>query len=301
MQSERAIGQVALGATLGQRMGRGFRGTARLWHTQPFGMVGATILLIFLVAAVFAPVVSVHDPNEQYYGHLLEAPSTSFWLGTDYLARDQFSRLVYGTRISFLVVFSAIGIGKIFGYVLGIVSAYWGGKFDLVVQRVVDAMLAFPSILLALTMVAVLGPGLEKVIIAIAATTWPSAVRVARGTVLSLKENVYVDAARVIGASSNRIMFRHILPNSVAPFLIITSVSLGGAILTEASLSYLGLGIPPPHASWGRALSGAAANYMLMAPWLMIAPGLAITFLVLAFNMVGDMLRDIWDPRLRGR
>ncbi len=245
--------------------------------------------------------ISTHDPTELFYESLLEAPSTRHWMGTDQLARDQFSRLVYGTRISFIVAFLAIGIGKTVGYTLGIVSAYLGGKFDMFVQRFVDAMLAFPNILLALTMVAVLGPGLEKVIIAIAVTTFPSGVRIARGTVLSVKQNVYIDAARVVGASTNRIMFRHILPNSLAPFLIIASVSLGGAILAEASLSYLGLGVPPPHASWGRALSGGAVDFMLTAPWLMIAPGIAITVLVLAFNMFGDMMRDIWDPRLRGR
>ena len=271
------ISQAPIRASLGQRLERMFRGTGHLWRTQPLGMAGATVLLILLAAAVFAPLASPYDPNEMYFGSRLEAPSTRYWLGTDQLARDQFSRLLYGTRISFIVAFLAIGIGKTVGYSLGIVSAYLGGKFDMFVQRFVDAMLAFPSILLALTMVAALGPGLDKVIIAIAVTTFPSGVRIARGTVLSVKENVYIDASRVIGASPIRIMFRHILPNSLAPFLIIASVSLGGAILAEASLSYLGLGVPPPHASWGRALSGGAVNYMLSAPWLMIAPGVAIT------------------------
>lgn len=296
-------GTEGLTAGLGalQRVQQWRRGLLRLARTQPLGTLAFAICLVIVAMAVFAPLVSRYDQFETSPFERLQAPSAKHWFGTDENGRDLYSRIVYGARVSMYVAFFSIAIGTLGGYVIGIFSGYIGGKWDDILQRVVDAMLAFPSILLALTIVSVLGAGLDKVIFAIAITVAPRAARVSRGVVLSVKENVYVDAARVIGASSLRIMMRHILPNTMAPFLVLASVALGGAILTEASLSFLGLGVPPPHPSWGRMLSGGAQNLALLAPWLMISPGIAIMLLVLAFNLLGDALRDVWDPRLRGR
>lgn len=276
------------------------RSMLRFIRIQPLGTFGFVIVLIVFLTAIFADVMATHDPDEISRGRLLP-PSLDHWFGTDDIGRDVYSRVVFGARISLAVSFFSIGIGTTFGYIVGIVSGYLGGKFDLLVQRMIDIMMAFPAILLALTLVAVLGAGLDKVIIAISIIRIPSAARIARGTVLSVKENVYIDAARVVGSSAFRIMARHILPNVMAPYLIIATASLGAAILIEASLSYLGLGVPPPIASWGRELSTSAQSFTAIAPWLVIFPGGAIMLLVLAFNLFGDSLRDVWDPRLRQR
>ncbi len=293
--------RVAAEAAVGQQLQRWGRGISGFVRTQPLGTLGLAICIIMTLVGVFAPWVGRYDPNEVSAFERLQAPGATHWFGTDALGRDLYARIVYGARISFFVAFFSIGMGTTLGYLLGIVSGYFGGKTDDIIQRIVDAMLAFPSLLLALAMVSVLGAGLDKVIIAISVTYAPRAARVSRGVVLSLKENAYVDAARVIGASSLRIMLRHILPNSLAPYVILASVGLGAAILIEASLSFLGLGVPPPHSSWGRMLSGSAADFAFTAPWMMIFPGVAIMLLVLGFNLFGDTLRDIWDPKLRGR
>ncbi len=285
----------------GQQARRWRSALIKLARTQPLGTLGLIICIVVIFLGVFAPWVSRYDPFVTAPFDRLHGPSISHWMGTDEYGRDMYSRIVYGARVSLYVSFFSIAIGTFVGYLVGIFSGYVGGKADELLQRVVDAMLAFPSLLLALTIVSVLGAGLDKVIAAIAVTLAPRATRVARGVVLSVKENVYVDAARVVGASPIRIMVRHVLPNAMAPFLVLASVALGAAILTEASLSFLGLGVPPPHPSWGRMLSGAAQNLALLAPWLMVFPGAAIMVLVLGFNLFGDTLRDIWDPKMRGR
>ena len=295
-QAEATFAQRAL-----QGLRRGGAQGARLGRVQPLATAGFLILVVLILAAVFAPLVTGYDPNYAVVKDRFLSPSIDHWMGTDPIGRDLFTRIVYGARVSLFVAFSSILLGTSLGYLFGIFSGYVGGKVDISVQRVVDAMMAFPPLLLALTVVSALGPGVDKVIFAISMTSAPRAARVSRGLVLSLKQNVYVDAARVIGAAPKRIMLLHILPNALAPFLILASVSLGGAILTEAALSFLGLGIPPPHASWGRMLTGAARDFGLIAPWLLIFPGLAIGVVVLAFNFFGDGLRDIWDPKLRGR
>jgi peptide/nickel transport system permease protein len=210
------------------------------------------------------------------------------------------SRIVHGSRISFMVGFIAVGLGGSAGLVFGIMSGYYGGRVDNIIQRLVEIGLAFPSLLFALALMAGLGPGLDKVIIAIGVSMIPRQVRVVRGVVLSVKENVYIEAARAIGSGHSRVMFRHIAPNVMAPWLILVSASLGGAILVEATLSFLGMGVPEPHPSWGRMLSGAAGTYIRVAPWMVIFPGAAIGMLVLGFNLFGDALRDLLDPRLRG-
>ncbi|MDO8750382.1 MAG: ABC transporter permease [Dehalococcoidia bacterium] len=300
MSEQGIIERVAVRPGMAQQLHRGAKGLLRFTRTQPLGTVGMAICVLALIMGTFAPWVARYDPNKGDSLERLQAPSAKYWFGTDALGRDLYSRIVAGARISLYVAFFSIAIGTAVGYLLGMVSGYLGGKVDLILERLVDAMLAFPAILLALALVSVLGAGLDKVILAISITFLPRAARVSRGVVLSVKENVYVDACRVIGASNLRIMLRHVLPNSLAPFLILASLALGTAILTEASLSYLGLGVPPPHASWGRELSGSAQSFALVAPWLMIFPGIAIMMVVLAFNVFGDSLRDVWDPRLRG-
>ncbi len=269
---------------------------------KPLGAMGLLICATFLTTGLLAAVVSPYDPN---FGgsakERLQGPSINHWFGTDELGRDLFSRVVSGTMTSLKVAFACIAIGSFSGFILGIVSGYFGGWVDLVLQRMTESLQAFPGILLALTLVAVLGGGLGAVIIAISVAFTPGPLRIIRGVVLSAKQNVYVDAARVIGASHVRIMLRHILPNVLATFLVLASVALGSAILVESSLSFLGLGVPPPHPSWGRMLSGSAQQYALAAPWMVIFPGVAISLMVLGFNLLGDALRDIWDPRLRGR
>jgi len=276
--------------------------TGRFARTKPLGFMGLAICTLSLLVGVFGNVFATEDPNfGGDYRENLRGPSADNWFGTDHQGRDVYSRVVFGTRVSLQVAFFAIVIGTFGGFIIGIISGYAGGKVDMVLQRITDSFLAFPTILLALTLVAVLGQGMNSVIIAVAIAFAPNSVRVTRGTVLSVRKNDYIDASRTIGASNLRIMVRHILPNVLAPFLIIASVALGSAILVEASLSFLGMGVPPPWPSWGRMLSGSASEYALIAPWLVIFPGLAITVLVLGFNLFGDALRDIWDPRLRGR
>ena len=222
-------------------------------------------------------------------------------MGNDQFGRDLMSRIIHGSQISLIVGVSSVGLALGIGVFIGMLSAYFGGKLDLILQRVMDAAEAFPGIVFALAIIAALSPSLLNVIVAIAFTLVPRNNRIVRGSVLSEKNNVYVDAARAIGDTEARVMWRHIFPNVTAPIIIIGATELGGAILTEASLSFLGVGIPPPNPSWGSMLSGDNRIFMIGSPWLAIFPGLAISIAVLAWNLFGDALRDIWDPRLRGR
>ena len=275
-------------------------GLLRFVRRKPLGALGLGICLLAVFVAIFAPLVATQDHLEQDYRIRLDRPSTAHFFGNDEYGRDMYSRIVFGTRISLMVAFYSIGIGSVVGLLLGIVSGYFGGWVDNLMQRAVEVMLAFPSVFLALALVAMLGSGLDKVIIAVTIVYMPLTLRVMRGSVLSVKEYDYVLAARAVGSGSLRIMLRHILPNVMATYLVVATVFLGAAILIEATLSYLGLGVPPPHPSWGRMLSGGATMYAVEAWWIVVAPGLAITFLVMGFNLFGDALRDIWDPRLRG-
>jgi peptide/nickel transport system permease protein len=263
--------------------------------------VGLGFVLVFFAMALLAPLITVAGPFTQDYDHVLEGPTLSFLFGTDNLGRDMWSRIVYGAKVSLEVGFSAVLLGQGAGLLLGVVSGHYGGRVDALIQRSTEVMMAFPSLLLALALMAGLGVGMDKVIFAIAIGIWPRTTRVIRGVVLSLKETPYIEAALAIGASNNRIMLRHLLPNVLSPWLVLASAGLGGAILAEATLSFLGLGVPAPHPSWGQMLSGAAGRYVIVAPWLVIFPGLAIGLLVLGFNLFGDAIRDVIDPRLRGR
>ncbi len=267
---------------------------------RPLGGISGIVILVMILVALFAPLVARYDPMVQHGGRILEWPSWEFWMGTDHLGRDIYSRVVHGTRVSITVGFVAVAIGTTGGSLIGLVSAFQGGKFDLYVQRFVDAWIAFPGLVLILVLVSMLGPSLLNVSVAIGIGTIPSTSRIVRSAVLTIKQNEYVLAAHAVGASSIRIGVRHILPNVTAPIIIISTVSLGGAILAESSLSFLGLGVPPPAPTWGGMLSREGREYMIIQPLLGIWPGLAITTVVMAFNLFGDALRDVWDPRLRG-
>lgn len=278
-----------------------------VWHRwgvlakkKPLGTVSLVTGLLVILIAVFAEWVAPYDPLEQNYNAVMQPPSWEHPFGTDNFGRDLFSRIVFGARISLEVGIAAVAIGTFFGSLLGILSGYFEGKFDLILQRVMDAWLAFPLIIFALAVLSALGPGLLQTMFAIGLVSIPSTNRIIRGSVLSEKQRIYVDAARAAGATEARIMFIHILPNIMAPIIVIASLTLARAVLTEASLSFLGVGVPPPHPAWGSMLSGHSRTYMLGAPWMAIFPGIAISLVVLSWNLLGDALRDVLDPRLRG-
>jgi peptide/nickel transport system permease protein len=277
-----------------------------LVRRKPLGAVSALILCGLVVVAILAPVLAPYDPykfnlNERGLPIRLQPPNAKFLCGTDPLGRDVLSRIVYGSRVSLIVGFASVAIGTLLGTLLGLVSGYWEGGMDQVLQRAVDTIMALPGIVLALAVVSVLGQSLTNIILVIGLVIAPGASRVVRGTVLSIKQNTFIDAAYAAGATPWRIVLRHILPNAFAPILIIASVWLGNAIVIEAALSFLGLGTPPPTPTWGGMLSGEGRRNLETAPYLAIFPGLAISIVVLAFNMLGDALRDLLDPRLRTR
>ena len=275
--------------TLGRIARRKYMGTASL-----------AVIVVFLGVAVFAPALAPYDPIAISGNEVLLGPGALHPLGTDDLGRDLLSRILYGSRVSLTVGVVSVVFSTTVAIALGLSSAYFRGRYDLIVQRFVDALQAFPSLVLAMVLVASLGASLFNVILAIAITSIAIKTRIIRGTALSLMENQYVDAARVIGATNVHIMFRYILPNCWAPILVLASATLGTAIIREASLSFLGLGPGPPHPTWGSMISGSARSYISIAPWVAIYPGIAITVVVLAFNLLGDALRDVLDPRLRG-
>lgn len=275
-------------------------GLSSFAQRKPLGALGALITLALIVVAIFAPTIATHDPNDIVPGEAINGISSEHYFGTDQFGRDIFSRVVYGTRISLQVSLIAVAIGTAVGTAVGLISGYMGGRVDMVLQRLVDSFLAFPGLILAIALVGLVGPSVINVSIAIGVLTAPALSRIVRGPVLSVKQNVYVEAARAIGASDMRIMFRHILPNVTAVIIVVSTARLGAAILVESSLSFLGLGPPPPTPTWGSMLSGDALYVMETAWWLAVFPGVAITMVVLGFNLLGDALRDFWDPRLRG-
>lgn len=272
----------------------------RFLRKKPLGAVGGSLMLLLLLTAVLAGVIATHDPIRTDSQHTLAPPGQEFWLGTDNLGRDLFSRIVYGARVSLIVGLASTLMGAVAGGLLGLISGYVGGAVDLLSQRLTDIMQALPILVLALVMAAALGPSLPNAIVAISVPFIPVAARVIRSNVLAIREFAYVEAARAMGAGHPRIAFRHILPNTIGPFIVLITAQLGSAILVEAALSFLGLGVPEPYPSWGRMLSVAAAEYAQRAPWLVIWPGAAISLAVFGTNLLGDALRDILDPRLRG-
>jgi peptide/nickel transport system permease protein len=266
---------------------------------RPLGALGAAVVLLNILVAILANVISPYDPLATDYGAMLAAPSRSHWLGTDAFGRDVLTRILYGSRTAMLVGFSCAFVGATLGAVIGVASAYFGGKVDLLIQRVMDIFLSFPLIILALAVVAMLGTGLTNVIAAITVPMIPRAALVARSSALAIRELPYVDAARAAGFRHGRIILRHMSPNVMAPYLIMLTAFLGQAILLEASLSFLGLGVSEPTPAWGLMLRGAAVQFAESAPWMAVFPGLAISLAVFAFNLFGDSLRDALDPRLR--
>ena len=275
---------------------------SRLRHhaaSHPLGVIGALIMLLFVFAALFADFITAYSPLTTNSAISLLPPGHGHLLGADAMGRDIYSRIIYGARISLAVGLGSTALGSIFGVALGLASGYIGGWVDLCVQRIVDILQAVPLLVLALVMAASLGPALDNTIVAIAIPLIPYTARVIRSNTLALREQPFVEAARAVGMSEFRIAVRHVLPNTIAPLIVIATAQLGAAILTEASLSFLGLGVPEPHPSWGRMLSESAAEYVRVAPWLVVFPGLAISLAVFGTNLFGDALRDILDPRLR--
>jgi peptide/nickel transport system permease protein len=269
--------------------------------TKPLGAAGAVVIIVMAAAALFADAIAPYDAYELNQRLQFGAPNMAHWLGTDEFGRDVLTRLLYGARIALFIGFASSFLGATAGAIFGVVSAYLGGRTDLYLQRLMDILLAFPLLILALAIVTVLGRSIPNLILAIAIPVIPRTARIVRASALAAKENVYVEAARAIGSSHIRVMFRHIVPNVMAPYLIVLTAQLGGAILTEASLSFLGLGTAEPTPSWGLMLSGGAPMYAEKAPWLAVFPGLAISLAVFGFNLFGDSLRDALDPKLRHR
>ena len=272
---------------------------ARFVRTKPLGAAGAVIILGMLVLALFAEVLAPYDPYIGDYGQQFMRPSAEHWFGTDEFGRDVLSRIMYGARIALFVGFSASLIGCTLGGLLGVVSAFWGGTIDLLLERLMDILLAFPGLILALAIASILGPAVHNVVIAIAIPVIPRVARVVRAAAMSVKENVYVEAVQALGASRWRVILQHIIPNVAAPYIIMLTATLGAAILAEAALSYLGLGAAEPTPSWGLMLSGSAPSYAEKAPWIALFPGIAISLGVFGFNLFGDSLRDALDPKLR--
>ena len=269
-------------------------------RSKPLGAVAGAAFISMVLVAILAPWIAPHDPQEVAVAPKFSSPGGAFLLGTDELGRDVLSRLIYGARVSLYVGLLSVGIGITAGTMIGIFSAYVGGKVDLVTQRLVDAMMAFPPIILALGLMAALGSSQNNVVIALVVILLPGAARVVRSQTLSIKELDYILSAKAIGANEARVMLRHILPNVMSTYIVLTTITIGFAIVVEASLSFLGVGIPPDVPSWGGMLNLGASKYINIAPWLAIFPGVAIAVVVFSVNLLGDALRDVLDPKLRG-
>ena len=272
----------------------------RFCRRKPLGAIGAVIVLALILMAVFADRIAPYSYDDTIRGARMKPPSAQFWMGTDNLGRDIWSRVVYGARISVTVGFATIALVTLLATIIGVSSAYLGGTYDIMVQRVVDAWISFPALVIVLSLVAALGPGLLNLILALSILGAAGTSRVIRGAALSTMQNPYVEAARALGSGHWRIILRHVLPNVLATVIIVATIGLGTVILAESALSFLGFGIPPPYPSWGGMLSGSGRSFMYRAPWMALFPGAAISLAVFGFNMFGDALRDLLDPRLRG-
>lgn len=280
---------------------RAWRIGSKFARRQPLGFIGAVIIAVLLFVALAAPAIVPFHPNEISAARLVAPGEQGHLLGTDSFGRDVLSRVMYGARVSITVGFAAVALSTSLALFIGVLPGYFGGWFDSIVQRFVDALMAFPGLVLLVALVAVFGPGMTQLILILGVVGSAGAARVFRSAVLGIRSNAYLEAVVALGASPSRVIIKHVLPNIFAPMMISVTVSLGGIILAEAGLSFLGLGVPPPASSWGNMLSVDGRRFMLTAPWLAIVPGIAITLVVFAFNMLGDSLRDVLDPRLRGR
>ena len=266
---------------------------------NPLGAAGGFVVIVMILMAAFADLVTVYDPTRNNFGAMLEPPDADYWLGTDQFGRDLYTRIVYGARTALLVGFFSAFVGATIGLILGVASAYFGGRFDLLFQRVMDVLMAFPLIILALAVVSIFGTGTFNVILAITIPFIPRCARVVRSSALAVREMPYIDAARACGFGHTRIVLRHMVPNVMAPYLIMMTAFVGQAILIEASLSFLGLGVQEPVPAWGLMLRGGAQDYAESAPWVAVYPGIAISLAVFGFNLFGDSLRDWLDPKMK--
>jgi peptide/nickel transport system permease protein len=277
--------------------------TSSLWwfcRHKPLGALGGLLVVVMIVMALGADWIAPYHYGDTISGANMKSPGGQFWLGTDNLGRDIFSRVVYGARVSITVGFGAVLLSNLLAALIGITCGYFGGKYDMVVQRVVDAWQSFPFLVVILSIMAVLGPGLFNVILALGVLGSAGASRIVRGATIAVAQNQYVEAARALGAGHLRIMAVYVLPNVMATMIVIATIGLGAFILAESALSFLGFGVPPPYPSWGGMLSGSGRSLFYRAPWMAIWPGVAISLAVFGFNMLGDALRDVLDPQLRG-
>ena len=293
-----ATGLAELTVSLRDALGRSLVG--RLVREKPLAAVGGAVFLLFLFCGVFAGVLAPYGVNETNLEHRLEAPSLAFPLGTDHLGRDVLSRILMGAQLSMVVSFLAAGLATVVSLAIGVVSGYFGGKTDMVMQRGVDAWMTFPDLVLLIVIISVVGPGIPQIVLVLGLLYGIAGSRIVRGAVVSVKENMYTHAAQSIGAPTWHILRRHIVPNVVPVLIVLFTTRIGAVILTEAGLSFLGLGVPPPAPTWGSMLSGTGRTYMYLGPWLALAPGLSLTIVVYAINVYGDGLRDLLDPRMRG-
>ena len=283
---------------LAPKHARGF--WARLWHEKRLGAFGAAALLLFLLCSIFAGTLAPYGPNEVSMLERMQSPSWQHLFGTDNLGRDMLSRCLYGARLSVIIGVSGAALATLISIVIGLLSGYFGGRFDLVLQRFVDAWMSFPDLIVLIVVASVLGPGMPQTIGALGLLLGIAGSRIIRSAVVSVRENMYVHAAQSTGASTLRILWRHILPNVMAPIIVLFTTRVGTVILAESALAFLGLGVPPPAPTWGGMLSGSGRLYMLEGPWLALAPGLCLVIVVYATNVFGDALRDLLDPRMRG-
>lgn len=273
---------------------------SRLVKEKPLGTVGGVIVLLLLFSGIFADILAPYAMNESHLLDRLQPPSVEYPLGTDQLGRDILSRIIYGARISVIIGLSATSVNLLVALLIGTTTGFFGGKLDIVVQRFVDAWMAFPALLILITVMSLVGRGMPQIILVLGITGGIGGSRISRSAVMGIKENMYMHAAQAVGSSTLRTIFRHVLPNIMAPMIIIFTVTIGGVIMAEASLSFLGFGLPPGVASWGGMLSGEGRQYMEIAPHMALWPGLALSMVVYSINMFGDALRDLLDPRLRG-
>ena len=272
----------------------------RLFREKPLGAFGMVVFVLFLLCGIFADWLAPYGLNQISPANRLKPPSARFWLGTDHLGRDMLSRILYGAQLSVIIAFTAATVATVISVMLGILTGYLGGKIDLFTQRLVDAWMSFPELIILIGVVSVLGPGMFQVIFVLGLTFGIGGSRIVRGAVVSVRENMYVHAAQSMGASTPRILLQHILPNVLPPVIVLFTTRVGAVILVESGLSFLGFGVPPPAPTWGGMLSGAGRTYMYLAPWLALMPGLCITIVVYAINVLGDAMRDLLDPRMRG-
>ena len=288
----------AVVSAIARQPGTGF--WSRLWRDKPLGVAGAVVLGFFLVCGLLADVIAPHGFNDIAPLDRMQAPSLAHWFGTDNVGRDVLSRCLYGAQLSVIIGLSAAVLSTLISGLIGIVSGYFGGKVDLIVQRFVDSWMIFPDLVVLIVVVSVLGPGMPQIIGILGVGLGISGSRIVRSAVISVREHMYVHAAQSIGAAAPRILLKHILPNVMPPIIVLLTTRVGTAILAESGLSFLGLGVPPPAPTWGSMLSGSGRTYMFEGPWLVLAPGLCLTAVVYATNVFGDALRDLLDPRMRG-